>query len=73
MCVCLSVCVCASIWSNVLFKTFVFFFLLYLNDLSIEVIGVLKSHIFTALPSISPFMLVNIYVFRCSYVGCVYI
>ena len=56
-----------------LFKTFVFFFLLYLNDLSIEVIGVLKSHIFTALPSISPFMLVNIYVFRCSYVGCVYI
>ena len=73
MCVCVYVCVwvCVSIWSNVLFKTFVSFF--YLNDLSIEVIGVLKSHIFTALPSISPFMLVNIYVFRCSYVGCVYI
>ena len=73
MCVCVYVCVwlCVSIWSNVLFKTFVSFF--YLNELSIEVIGVLKSHIFTALPSISPFMLVNIYVFRCSYVGCVYI
>ena len=72
MCVCVYVCVwvCVSIWSNVLFKTFVSFF--YLNELSIEVIGVLKSHIFTALPSISPFML-NIYVFRCSYVGCVYI
>ena len=71
MCVCVYVCVwvCVSIWSNVLFKTFVSFF--YLNELSIEVIGVLKSHIFTALPSISPFMLVNIYVFRCSYVGCV--
>ena len=56
-----------------LFKAFVFLFIFYLNDLSIEVVGVLNSHIFTALPSISRFMLVNIYVFRCSCVGCLYI
>ena len=73
VCVCVCVCVYPSGLMCYLSKAFVFLFIFYLNDLSIEVIRVLKSHIFTALPSISPFMLVNIYVFRCSYVGCVYI
>ena len=46
--VCMYIYLSISIWSNVLFKAFVFLVIFYLNVLSIEVIGVLNSHIFTA-------------------------
>ena len=62
-------------WCNVSFKASVSLLIFCLDDLSIDVSGVLKSTAIIVLLSISPFMSVNIslYVFRCSHVGYIYI
>ena len=49
-----------SIWSNVSFKASVSLLIFCLNDLSVDVSGVLKSTAIIMLLSISPFMSVNI-------------
>ena len=54
---CLSV---KSIWSNVSFKASVSLFIFCLNDLSIDVSGVLKSPTVIVLLSVSPFISVNV-------------
>ena len=49
-----------SIWSNVSFKASVSLLIFCLDDLSIDVSGVLKSPTLIVLLSVSPFMTVNI-------------
>lgn len=49
------------IWSNMSFKAIVCLLIFYLNDLSTDVSGMLKSPIITDMPSLSLFMSVNIY------------
>ena len=49
-----------STWSNVLLKASVSLLIFCLNELSIEVSGVLKSATIIILPSVSPFGSVNI-------------
>ena len=65
----------SSIWSNVSLQASVSLLIFRLNDLPNDVSGVFKSSVSITLLLIYPFMSVNIcfYVFRCSYVGCVFI
>ena len=58
--------------SNVSFKNCVSLLIFCYDDLSIGVIGVLKSPAIIVFLSISPFMSVSVcHVLRCSYVGCI--
>ena len=61
----------SRILSNVLFKASLSLLIFCLDILSINLSGVLKSPTIFVLLSIFPFMSVNIYVFRCSYVRCI--
>ena len=62
------------IWSVVLFKACVSLLIFCLDDLSIDVSGVLKFPTTLVLQFISPFIPVNIcHILMCSYVRCMYI
>ena len=61
------------IWSNVSLQVGDTLLIFCLDELSNDVNGVLKFSTIIVLLSISPFLSVNIYVFRHSFVWCIYI
>ena len=63
------------IWPNVLYKIWVLLLIFYLDNLSVDVSGVLKSPAVIVLLSTCPFMPVKfaLYILKCSSVGYIYI
>ena len=62
----------AFIWSNPSLKACVSLLIFYLDDLSIDVRGVVKSPTITVTVNFSLYVCsYMLYVFSCSYVGCI--